>query len=66
MPAILDAMDPVPQTLHHRYEDLIRDGMPAEIEAAVRRLLARTHPPRYSRVRRTVRKVKLALARVYG
>ena len=58
--AILDSMDPVPENMHYRYEELIRDGMPAEIEAAVRRLLARQRPPRYSRLRRTVRKVKLA------
>jgi hypothetical protein len=63
---ILDMMDPVKEDVHRRYEELLRDGMPAELEAAVRRLLSRSQPRRHWRVRRTLCKAKLAVARIHG
>jgi len=66
LPAILDAMDPVPKDLHRRYQALIDEGLPQDVELAVRRLLRRQRPPRFSRLRRTLRKAKLALARIRG
>jgi hypothetical protein len=64
IPAILDGMDPVHQDVHRRYESLRQEGLPAEIEAAVLRLLNRKRPAPYAPLRRAVRKAKLALARV--
>jgi len=65
LPKILDSMAPIPKDLHGRYEELIEEGLPAEIEAAIRRLLERERPPRYWRTLRTLNKVKLALARAH-
>ncbi len=64
LPDILDAMDPVDKDVHRRYEDLLKEGLPADIEAAVRRLLMRDRPPRYSSIRHAVDKLRLAVARI--
>jgi hypothetical protein len=66
LPAAIDAMDPVPKHVRRRYEALIQEGLPEEIESAVSRLLLRERPPRFSRLRRALRKAKLALGRARG
>ncbi|MHB1035728.1 MAG: hypothetical protein ACYC35_12990 [Pirellulales bacterium] len=63
---ILDSMDPVSKDVYRRYEELIAEGMPPDLEAAARRLLARQRPARFSSVRHTIRKARLVLARVHG
>jgi hypothetical protein len=64
LPNILDGMDPVDKEAHRRYHELIKAGLPADIEAAIRRLLARDKPPRFSSLRHAAGKVRLGIARM--
>jgi hypothetical protein len=64
IPAILDAMGPLPERMHCHYHALLREGLPAEIESAVLRMLQRARPARGASLRLAARKVKLALGRI--
>jgi hypothetical protein len=64
LPDILDGMDPVDKDIHRRYHDLIKAGLPADIEAAIRRLLGREKPSRFSSLRHVAGKVRLGIARM--
>jgi len=66
LPNILDGMEPVHSNMRCRYQELLDEGMPPEIEAAMRRLLTRDRPVMFSKVRRTVRKFQRAFARLCG
>jgi hypothetical protein len=66
LPAILNAMGPVREDMRRRYQRLLDEGLPADIEAAVISLLKRDQPARFSTVRRAVRKIKLAAGRIGG
>ena len=66
LPVILDMMGPVDVDMRHRYQKLIDKGLPADIESAIVSLLKRDRPPRFSSVRRAVRKFKLAAGRIGG
>lgn len=61
---IIDSLAPLCDDWRYQYERAISEGMSPELEAAVRRLLARSQPPRYWRVRRTVSRARVALSRI--
>ncbi|MFO0905042.1 MAG: hypothetical protein U0939_18700 [Pirellulales bacterium] len=61
--AILDSHGVVPDWLAPRYEALIAQGLAPDLVAAIRRMLARTKPPRAVWWRGVIRKVRSNVAR---